>query len=82
MYLIKTYIRFRRGKKSVRKLSYSEWPGTRRRFINIAFQLFFGICHQEGPKEPGRTEIQWDTSVLSYADDVNIKKKYLISVEF
>jgi sorting nexin-29 len=36
--------------------------------ITIAFQLCFGICHQEGPREPGRTEHQ----LLAYADDVNI----------
>jgi hypothetical protein len=31
-------------------------------FVSIAFQLCFGICHQEGPREPGRTETEWDTS--------------------
>jgi hypothetical protein len=25
-----------------------------------------------GQREPGRTEIEWKTSALSYADDVNI----------
>jgi hypothetical protein len=32
-----------------------------RHFITIAFQLFFGIRHQEGPREPRRTETEWDT---------------------
>jgi hypothetical protein len=41
-------------------------------FIAIAFQLCFGICHQEDPREPGRTEIEWITSASSYADDINI----------
>jgi hypothetical protein len=30
-------------------------------FITIALQLCFGVCHQEGPREPGKTEIEWDT---------------------
>jgi hypothetical protein len=34
-------------KKSVQQVSYSEWPETRRHFITIAFQLCFGICHQD-----------------------------------
>jgi hypothetical protein len=40
-----------------------------RRFVSIAFQLCFGICHQEGPREPGRTETEWDTSSCA---DINI----------
>jgi hypothetical protein len=30
------------------------------------------MWHQEGPGEPVGTDTQWDTSVLAYADDVNI----------
>jgi hypothetical protein len=31
------------------------------------------ICHQEGPREPGGTDTEWDTSAfLASADDVNI----------
>jgi hypothetical protein len=26
----------------------------------------------EGPREPGRAEIEWDTSPLACADDVNV----------
>jgi hypothetical protein len=43
-----------------------EWPETRTCFIAIAFRLCFRMCHQEGPRELGRTEIEWDTSVSSY----------------
>jgi hypothetical protein len=28
----------------------------------LIFQLCFGICHQEGPIETGRTENEWDKS--------------------
>jgi hypothetical protein len=24
----------------------------------------FGVCHQEGPREPGRTDVEWDTSAF------------------
>jgi hypothetical protein len=27
-----------------------------------AFQLCFRMCHQEGPRKTGGTEIEWDTS--------------------
>jgi hypothetical protein len=37
---------------------------TRRCFITIAFQLCFEICHQEGPRETGRSETEWDTSAF------------------
>jgi hypothetical protein len=30
----------------------------------FAFQLCFGIRHQEGPREPGRAEIERDTSAF------------------
>jgi hypothetical protein len=30
--------------------------------ISPAFQLYFGICHQKGPRGTGRTESEWDTS--------------------
>jgi hypothetical protein len=33
-------------------------------FIIIAFQLRFEICHEEGPREAGRTEIEWNTSAF------------------
>jgi hypothetical protein len=33
-------------------------------FITIAFQLCFGICNQGGPRESGRTKIEWDTSAF------------------
>jgi hypothetical protein len=33
----------------------------------------FGICQQEGAREPGRTEIEWDTpETLAFAGDDNI----------
>jgi hypothetical protein len=41
-------------------------------FIAIAFQLCYGICHQEGSGIPGGLEIKRHTSVLFYAHDVNI----------
>jgi hypothetical protein len=44
----------------------------------IAFQLCYGVCHQEGPREPGRTDIEWDTSAFGHAKDVNIVGKTLI----
>jgi hypothetical protein len=47
---------YSRVQKSARLVYLSEWPETRRCFITTAFQLCFGICHQEGPREPGRTE--------------------------
>jgi hypothetical protein len=31
-------------------------------FITTTFQLCFRICHQEDPRKPGGTEIEWDTS--------------------
>jgi adenosine/AMP kinase len=40
-------------------------------FITITFQLCFGIRHCEGQREQIRAEIEWDTSDLAYADDVN-----------
>jgi hypothetical protein len=35
------------------------------------FTNCFGICYQEGPREP-RTETEWDSSGLACASDVNI----------
>jgi hypothetical protein len=32
--------------------------------MTTAFQLCFGICHQEGPREPGGTDTEWDTSAF------------------
>jgi hypothetical protein len=40
---------------------YSEWPETGRCFITVAFKLCFGISHEEGPRESGRAEIDWNT---------------------
>jgi hypothetical protein len=37
-----------------------------------AFQLCFRICHLEGPRKPGGTEIKWGTSGAVYADDGNL----------
>jgi hypothetical protein len=62
MCLNETYNRVRIGKNLSDKVYCSEWPETRRSFITIALQLCFGICHQKGSREPGRTEIEWDTS--------------------
>jgi hypothetical protein len=41
----------------------------------------FGICHQEGPRETGRTETEWDTSALAYADDVNILGENIYTIQ-
>jgi hypothetical protein len=42
----------------------------------IVFQLCFGICRQERPRETGRTENEWDTSV---GLEVNSEKtKYML----
>jgi hypothetical protein len=35
-----------------------------RDFITTAFQLCFRICHQEGSREPGGTDTEWDTSAF------------------
>ena len=40
--------------------------------VRNAFQLCFGVCHQEGSGEPGWLEIKWTHQLLAYADDVNI----------
>jgi hypothetical protein len=36
------------------------------------FSTLFELGHQECPREPGKSDIEWDTSVLAYADDVNM----------
>jgi hypothetical protein len=41
----------------------------------FAFQLCFEICHQKVSKEPGKTDIEWDTSVLAYADKYSGRKR-------
>jgi hypothetical protein len=46
---------------SLTKIYYSESPETGRCFITTAFQLYFGIPHWEGPREPGRAEIERDS---------------------
>jgi hypothetical protein len=58
MCLNETYNRVLIGKNLSEKFFYSEWPETKRCSITTAFQLCFGICHQEGPREPGRTETE------------------------
>jgi hypothetical protein len=30
------------------------------------------VCHWESPEKPDETEIEWDTSASTYADDVNL----------
>jgi hypothetical protein len=45
MCLNETYSMVHTGKNLSDKVSYSEWPVTRRCFITIAFPLCFGICH-------------------------------------
>jgi hypothetical protein len=44
-----------------------------------AFELCFGICHQEGPRETGRTDMEWDTSAC--ADDANIVGEKVDTIE-
>jgi hypothetical protein len=39
--------------------------------FDIAFQLCFTVCRQEGSGNPGWLEIKWYTSVLIFADNVN-----------
>jgi hypothetical protein len=63
MCLNETFSTVRIGKNLTCLAYCSEWLETRRCFIAIAFQLCFGICHHEGPRETGRTETEWDTSV-------------------
>jgi hypothetical protein len=41
-------------------------------FITTAFQLCFGICHQEGPGEPRKLKLNGTYQLLAYAGDVNI----------
>jgi hypothetical protein len=60
MCLNETYSRVRTGKNLTRVLF--KRPETRRCFITIAFQLCFGISRQEGPRETGRIETEWDIS--------------------
>jgi hypothetical protein len=40
--------------------------------ITTDFQLCFGICHQEGPREPRRLKLNGTHQLLAYAGDVNI----------
>jgi hypothetical protein len=49
--------------------------------ITIASELCFGICHQEGPREPERTDNEWDTSDLVYADDINIVRENIDTIQ-
>jgi hypothetical protein len=44
----------------------------RKCFIAIGFQLCFRLLSLKGSGKPGWLEIQWYTSALVYADDVNI----------
>jgi hypothetical protein len=56
MFLNETYSTVHIGKNLSERFSYSELIETRRCFITIVFQLGFGLCHQEGPRKPGRTK--------------------------
>jgi hypothetical protein len=60
------------------QVSHLEWSETRRRFVTIAFQLWFGLHHvcwegggvvQENHKE---LKLSGTHQSLAYADDVNI----------
>jgi hypothetical protein len=63
MCLNETYSRVRLSKNLSDKFRIQN--GLKKRdFIATAFQLCFGICQQEGPREPGRTEIEWDISAF------------------
>jgi hypothetical protein len=46
----------------------------RKCFINTAFQLFFRICHQVGPRKTG-LELNGTHQFLVYADDVTLGEK-------
>jgi hypothetical protein len=50
-------------------MSYLKWSKIKRCFIAISLKLCFRICHYEGPRKPGGTEIKWDTSA---AVDMNL----------
>jgi hypothetical protein len=50
------------SKPSVFATKYFLCMNCDRCFITTAFQLCFRICHQEGPRKSGGTEIKWDTS--------------------
>jgi hypothetical protein len=47
------------------------------------FQLCFRICHQEGPRTPARSEIEWDTCtsglsqcyLILLGNNINARKK-------
>jgi hypothetical protein len=56
MCLNETYSRICIGKNLSNKFSIENGLKTRRCFNTTAFQLCFGICHQEGPREPGGTD--------------------------
>jgi hypothetical protein len=81
MCLNETYIRVRIGKNLSDKFTIENGLKEGDAFITTAFQLCFEICHQEGPREPGRTHIEWDTSGLAYAGDVNIVGENIHSIQ-
>jgi hypothetical protein len=58
MCLNETYSRVRIGKNVSGKFPIPNDLKQGDAFINIAFQICFEICHQEGPREPGKTEIE------------------------
>jgi hypothetical protein len=62
MFLNETCSRVRIGKNVSEKFTVQNGLKKRRCFITTAFQLYFGICHQEGPRETGRTDTEWDTT--------------------
>jgi hypothetical protein len=59
MCLNETYSRVRIGKNLSDKFSIEN--GLKQ---GDAFQIYFGICHQEGLREPGGTDTEWDTSAF------------------
>jgi hypothetical protein len=64
MCLNETNSRVRIGKNLSDKFSIENDLKQGDSLITIAFQLCFRICHQEGPREPGGTDTEWDTSAF------------------
>jgi hypothetical protein len=53
-----------RGKNEFKKGCQPRTTQNKKAFITVAFQLCFAICHQKGPRKPGWTETEWDTSIF------------------